>query len=411
MEAGAGSGGRAKQLIGCVLSHADELRLEERQIIALNRLYWSAVGIRSDSDLVSEVGSLLSPEQFRTAVIRFADLSDATPVSSTTDEEAVKSLIEETFTSRLKDKSVVEVELASVVAERLIGWSKAFGIFVAVPAATLLVILSLFGLAKFEDVRKAADHADALLGQAQTKLSQSSSQLDSAEKKVTELVDRASQRAAAVERQLASLQESTAANSQQIAQTQSAIQRIESQLGGLAAELETGNKPAGAILETSVGKKYGPWAIMERIASELVGQPDFPWREDFKGLAGGSPEFDAAWSRLGSQEPERFKDSQRSYIQTHYFDRAVKSLKSECELDVTARSRTFQEVVWGLAVETGVQPIVQVCGALHDKGNWDLADPNFDQVLIHEINEQRMYIPPSEHFLIPLKKEQQHPKK
>jgi hypothetical protein len=195
MEAGAGSGARAKQLIGCVLSHADELRLEERQIVALNRLYWSAVGIRSDSELASEVGSLLSPEQFQTAVIRFADLSDATPVSSTTDEEAVKSLIADTLTSRLKDKSVVEVELASAVAERLMGWSKVFGIFVAAPIAVLLVILSLFGLSKFEDVRKAADHADELLGQAQTKLTQSSSQLDSAEKKVTELVDRASQRA------------------------------------------------------------------------------------------------------------------------------------------------------------------------------------------------------------------------
>jgi hypothetical protein len=57
------------------------------------------------------------------------------------------------------------------------------------PTAVLLVILSLFGFSKFEDVRKAAHHADGLLGQAQTKLSQSGSQLDSAEKKVTELVD------------------------------------------------------------------------------------------------------------------------------------------------------------------------------------------------------------------------------
>jgi hypothetical protein len=115
------------------VAFADELRLEERQIVALSRLYWSALGMRSDPDLVSEVGSLLSPEQFGTAVIRFADLSDATPVSSTTDEEVIKSLIADTLTSRLKDKSVVEVELASAVADRLIGWSKVFGIFVAAP--------------------------------------------------------------------------------------------------------------------------------------------------------------------------------------------------------------------------------------------------------------------------------------
>ena len=191
-----------------------------------------------------------------------------------------------------------------------------------------------------------ANHADELLGQAQTKLSQSSSQLDSAEKKVTELVDRASQRAAEVERQLASLQESTAANSQQIAGAQSAIQRIESQLGGLAAQAATGDMPAGTIIPTPwMGKVYGPWGINKRTASDLVGQPDFPWRKDFKGLAGGSLEFDAAWMRVGSQEPERFNDAQRSYLQTHFFDRAAKSLKSECELDVSVRSRNLQEVV------------------------------------------------------------------
>ena len=71
---------------------------------------------------------------------------------------------------------------------------------------------------------------------------------------------------------------------------------------------------------------------------------------------------------------------------------------------MSARSRDLQEVVWQLAVEWGpaVQPIVRACRALHDKGNWDLADPNFDQVLIHEINEQE------KHFF---EKEPQQPKK
>jgi F0F1-type ATP synthase membrane subunit b/b' len=412
MEAGAGSSRRAKQLIGCALSHADELRLEERQIVALNRLYWSAGNMRSDPDLVSEVGSLLSPEQFRTAVGRFAELSDATTVSSTTDGDTVDSLIASALESRFKDRSIVEVEVATAIAERLIGWSKAFGIFVAAPMAVLLVILGLFGFAKFDDVRKAADRADELLGQAQTKLSQSSSQLDSAEKKVEELIDRANRRAAAVERQLASLQESTAANSQQIAKTQSVIQRIESQLGGFAAQAETGNKPAGDISESSMGKAYGPWAMMEGVASELVSQPDFPWREDFRGLAGGSPGFDAAWRRVGSQEPERFKEAQRSYIQTHYFDPAVKLLKSECDLDVTARSRTFQELVWLLVMDVGRPSLVQACRTLHDKGNWNLADRNFEEVLIRAIYKQlssnSLDFPGLAAVLSQLREEQQH---
>lgn len=257
-----------------------------------------------------------------------------------------------------------------------------------VPIAVLLVILSLFGFAKFDDVRKAADRADELLRQAQTRLSESSSQLDSAEKKVAELVDRVNERTAAVERQVASLQEGTAANSQQIAQTQNSIQRIESQLGGFAAEVETGNAGAGAIFEPSTGNAYGPWGIWQKPASELVDQPDFPWREDFKALAAGTPEFDAAWRRVGRQEPERFKEAQRSYLQTHVFDPAARLLNSKCGLDVTTRSRTFQEVVWQLALEgRAVQPIAEACQTLRDKGNWHPGDPNSDAVFILEIYE------------------------
>ena len=132
MGAELGSIRRAEQLVGCVLSNADE-GLDGRQIVALNRLYWSVGSSHPIPDLVSEVGSLLSPEQFRTAVSRFAELSDATPVSSTTDGDTVDSRIASALESRLKDRSTVEVEIATAVAERLIGWSKAFGIFVAAP--------------------------------------------------------------------------------------------------------------------------------------------------------------------------------------------------------------------------------------------------------------------------------------
>jgi hypothetical protein len=63
-------------------------------------------------------------------------------------------------------------------------------------------------------------------------------------------------------------------------------------------------------------------------------------------------------------------------------------LKTKCDLDVSTRSRTLQEVVWQLALEgPAVQPIVEACQTLRDKGNWHLADPSFDAVLILEIYE------------------------
>ena len=286
------------------------------------------------------------------------------------------------MTARFKERSVVEVEIAAAVAERLIGWSKAFGVFVAAPIAVILVILSLFGWSKFEDVRKAANDANALLGQAQSKLSET----ELTEKKVGTLVDRANQQAAAVERQLAGLQQSTEANAQQIAQAQSAIQHIQTQLGGFSAQRETGNRSAASVMQSAGTKLYGPWGFLPSTATAFAASPDFPWREDFKGLAGGSAEFDAAWSKVGSQEPERFKEAQRAFAQEHFFDPAAKLLKSRCGLDVTTRSQTLQEVVWALAVRTGpnVRPIVQACEALHDQGNWNPADTGLDEALIRQ---------------------------
>ncbi len=382
MEVELGFPDRAKQLVGCVLSHADELKLDEQQIVALARLYWSANVIEPGPDLVSDVGRVLSAEQFRAAVSRFVRLSDPAQVSNAGASDTLDSLVANALTARFKERSVVEVEIAAAVAERLIGWSKAFGVFVAAPIAVILVILSLFGWSKFEDVRKAANDANALLGQAQSKLSET----ELTEKKVGTLVDRANQQAAAVERQLAGLQQSTEANAQQIAQAQSAIQHIQTQLGGFSAQRETGNRSAASVMQSAGTKLYGPWGFLPSTATAFAASPDFPWREDFKGLAGGSAEFDAAWSKVGSQEPERFKEAQRAFAQEHFFDPAAKLLKSRCGLDVTTRSQTLQEVVWALAVRTGpnVRPIVQACEALHDQGNWNPADTGLDEALIRQ---------------------------
>ena len=197
--------------------------------------------------------------------------------------------------------------MAAAVAERLIGWSKLFGAFVAAPILIVLIILGLFGWSKLEDVRDAAKTAGASLQQAQDKVSV----VASVEKKVGDLVDSANERAAALEQQLASLQKKTETNSQQ-------IQNIEKQLGSFSAQLELGiGRPDGS--RNSVGgKNYGPWRFLGCTAREFVDQPDFPWREDFKGVADRSPEFDAAWSKIGDQEPEQFKETQRRFAQNDF---------------------------------------------------------------------------------------------
>jgi hypothetical protein len=47
-----------------------------------------------------------------------------------------------------KDSKVVEIEIATAVLERMIGWSKIFGWSIAIPAAVLVAILSIMGIGK-----------------------------------------------------------------------------------------------------------------------------------------------------------------------------------------------------------------------------------------------------------------------
>ncbi len=264
MEAVIASTERAKQLIGFSLARAKELKLDEKQTVALNALYWSSADPERDANSTSEVASILSADQFRDAVSGFLKTPETPSVDLVPDPEKLNALIATALDARLKDKSVVEVQLAASVADRLIGWSKVFGAFVAVPVAALLLILSLFGWSKFDDVRTAAKSADEALKQAQAKLTETIA----AESKVDSLVSQANQRAAQLDQKLASLTEATATNTQQIAQTQSKIENIETQLGGFSAQRESGNRPAGSIFGSAAGtKNYGPWAFLTSYCS------------------------------------------------------------------------------------------------------------------------------------------------
>ena len=241
----------ATDLIGSMLAAAEKLGLDERQVTALSRMYWNSAE-RPGGTLVKEAAAHLSPEQFREAVACFAEgrvewRQSAASITEDARPADVDAVVAAALDKRIKDRSVVEVELASKVADRLIGWSKTFGVFVAAPIGVLLLILSIFGLSKFDDVRKAADRADDLLGQARTRLEESNTKLATAEKRAADLTQLATERAQDVDRQLAALRDANVQAQTQIATLGQTVRHIESQLGGFSAQRETGNKPPGSI--------------------------------------------------------------------------------------------------------------------------------------------------------------------
>jgi hypothetical protein len=368
----------ATDLIGSMLAAAEEIGLDERQVAALSRMYWNSAR-RPPAELVKEA-ACLSPEQFGEAVARFAEgrverREGAVSLSEGAQSADIDAAVAAALDKRIKDRSVVEVELASNVADRLIGWSKTFGVFVAAPVGILLLILSLFGLSKFDDVRQAANRAETSLA--------------AAEKRAKDITKLATERAQEVDKQLATLKDANEKAQTQIASLGQTVQKIETQLGGLSAQEETGNKPPGFIFSSPPGpgsyKNYGTWGVLTFMAGAMVTADGFPWREEFSGLKPGSAEFDQAWRTLGEGEPDRFREQQREFIQSHYFDPAVRKLSDSCGLDVRARSNTLQEVVWAMAVNGGGPNLFGACQALRDAGQLNPADPRLDERLIRDI--------------------------
>jgi hypothetical protein len=153
-------------LLRTVLEHHRELGLEAGQIAELSRLYWSTP-LPDAAEAVDAIERTLSPEQFRKCVAYFAatvanDHGSALPAPADIGAH-VKAAVDE----RLKDKDVIAVDLAAKAADRLITWTRMFGVFVAVPVAAFLGLLSFMGISKFQDVRDIETRAEKTLETAQ----------------------------------------------------------------------------------------------------------------------------------------------------------------------------------------------------------------------------------------------------
>jgi hypothetical protein len=66
---------------------------------------------------------------------------------------AVAKEVKAVLTVSLKERSVVEVEVAESIAKRLIEWAKVFGIFAGVPLVLLIAILTILGVNSFADFK------------------------------------------------------------------------------------------------------------------------------------------------------------------------------------------------------------------------------------------------------------------
>jgi cell division protein FtsL len=138
--------------LGNILEHHEELELSEEQFTALSQMYWTRSSASTITEIVEAAASTLSSNQLHKAIALMAPRI-APPTRPEVDDATVQRIVTETLEKLSKDKQLVGVELASKAAERLMGWVKVFAFFLAAPAALFLIILTVFGVTKFEDIK------------------------------------------------------------------------------------------------------------------------------------------------------------------------------------------------------------------------------------------------------------------
>jgi len=173
----------------------------------------------------------------------------------------------------------------------------------------------------------------------------------------------------------------------------------EPELSSLAARFESGELGCAAIGYDQVGgTSYGLYQIaskpgtMERFIDFLEqNAPDLGQKLRSAGPANtGSKEgpMPDVWRAIAAEEPKRFADLQKSFIEQTHFEPAVKKFKELTGLDVKSMSQAVQEVLWSTAVQHGATGGANLFAEASDKaGNPD--SDGFEFRLIEQVYAER----------------------
>jgi hypothetical protein len=95
----------------------------------------------------------------------------------------VKTQVETAIQEKFKDQKLLDVETSQAIAERLHGWAKLFGFFVALPVAVLLIVLSILGIERYSDFKNMIGGIEQ---QVKPKIEQAKSDAEQAQKSANE---------------------------------------------------------------------------------------------------------------------------------------------------------------------------------------------------------------------------------
>ena len=123
-------------------------------------------------------------------------------------------------------------------------------------------------------------------------------------------------------------------------------------LGSASAKFESGGDPGR--VSTGVGDpggiSYGTYQMNTKdgVANAFVKQSE--WKDDFKGLSSGTPEFTAKWKEIASKDAKGFAKAQHDYIKKTHFDPTVILAK---KMGYKVEDPGVADAIWSLSVQHG----------------------------------------------------------
>ncbi|MCB1096095.1 MAG: LEPR-XLL domain-containing protein [Verrucomicrobiae bacterium] len=129
-------------------------------------------------------------------------------------------------------------------------------------------------------------------------------------------------------------------------------------LGELSARFESNGDPG--IVSTGEGDRGGRSYGLYQFASNfdmpelfLASTHGAAFAADFAGMDSSTSVFADKWRQVADRDPAAFGLAQHEFSYDYYFDHYVDKVLAETGLDVNARSRVLQDVIWSTAIQHG----------------------------------------------------------
>lgn len=125
------------------------------------------------------------------------------------------------------------------------------------------------------------------------------------------------------------------------------------ELGSLSAFHESGNAGVGTVSSGKNdpgGVSYGRHQLASKTGTVQRYLKQSKFKDEFKGLKAGTPEFNAKWKQLAKEKPKEFAQDQDAFIKRTHYDEAANYAE---KLGFDMNDRGIQEMVFSGGVQHG----------------------------------------------------------